>query len=64
MDVMQNPNRLVDIAESHQRIEDAPQMADKDMEVMIEKYGACDSPYMKRYARHLASYLRNGSSER
>jgi hypothetical protein len=36
MEVMQNPNRLVDIAESQQWIEDAPQMADKDMEVTLE----------------------------
>ncbi|MGZ5147107.1 MAG: hypothetical protein ACXWCY_28100 [Burkholderiales bacterium] len=59
-----NPSRMVDAAAAEQKRQDAEQFADKDLEALVERYGACDSPIMKQYAKNVGSYLRNAGRSR
>ncbi|MDB5927734.1 MAG: hypothetical protein JWN13_6670 [Betaproteobacteria bacterium] len=59
-----NPSRMVDAAAVEQKRQDAEQFADKDLEALVESYGACDSPIMKQYAKNVGSYLRNAGRGR
>jgi hypothetical protein len=59
-----NPSRMVDAAAAEQKRQDAGQLADKDLEVLVESYGACNSPIMKQYAKNVGSYLRNAGRGR
>lgn len=63
-EMMRNPGRMADAAAAEQKRQDAPELADKDLEVLIENYGACDSPVMKRYAKNVGSYLKTPSRSR
>jgi hypothetical protein len=63
-EMMRNPGRMADAAAAEQKRQDAPELADKDLEVLIENYGACDSPVMKRYAKNVGSYLKSPGRSR
>jgi uncharacterized protein YdbL (DUF1318 family) len=51
--------RGADIAAAHQKRDDAPDLADADLVVLVEHYGKCESAILRQYARNLGSYLKN-----
>jgi hypothetical protein len=52
-----NMASIVDAGAAQQRLDDAPELAVRDVERLAKTYGGCDSPVIVRYTRNLRAYL-------
>jgi len=52
-----NMASIVDAGAVQQRLDDAPDLAVRDVERLAKTYGGCDAPVIVRYTRNLRAYL-------